>query len=395
MPSQFLDLFVNKRVTFRFSRQELVFDLSQSLFSSFDVDKGTRLLLKTLAKEVDLAAVSSVLDVGCGVGVIGLSLKRLNPGLALTAQDRDALALAFTQRNAALNGLDEVAFPGGLGLQGLGDARYDLIVSNLPGKAGAPVLADLIGRMASHLSAAGQAAVVIVNPLAEMAAESLADHGCALLLREAGKGHTVFHFRGGTGAGTAVSLTPYFRGRQSFQMAGTVYELDTVHNVPEFDTLGFHTTLAMDLLQKQPVNDRLLVWNPGQGHVPVWAYKRWGTAVTQFTLAGRDGLGLQAARHNLLAQGAEEERVTAVHAPTFGDVKGQFNRIICFPDVDPGVPWHKHLPDQWADLLADGGRVLVVARSAFIQRLQPEIAPFAILADKKRRGFRALLITPR
>jgi len=393
MMPDFLDQFVNKRVTFRFCRQELAFDLSQSLFSSFDVDVGTRLLLKTLAKAVDLAGVESVLDVGCGVGVIGLSLKKVNPKLALAAQDRDALALAFTRRNAALNRIGAVAFPGGLGLQGLGARRFDLIVSNLPGKAGAPVLADMLGRMAAHLNPSGRAAVVIVNPLAERVEQELTGRGCEVLLKEAGKGHTAFHFRGGKGAETAVTLAAYFRGRHPFKTAGTAYELETVYNVPEFDTLSFSTALGMELLKNRRGHGRLLVWNPGQGHAAVWAVKRWGTAVAHVTLAGRDGLSLLAARHNLLAQGMEEKGVTAVHAPTLHDVTGQFDAILYFPDTDPGVPWHKHLPGLWAERLTPGGWALVVGKSAFNGRLAPELGAFATLADKKRRGFRALLLT--
>ena len=56
--------------------ERLFFDLSHALFSSFKIDDGSRLLMKTLAKQVNLAEVNSLIDVGCGVGTLGLALKK-------------------------------------------------------------------------------------------------------------------------------------------------------------------------------------------------------------------------------------------------------------------------------------------------------------------------------
>ena len=69
--SDFWQNFVNKQVTFRYMRQELRFNLSQSLFSSADVDIGSRFLLRTIARNMEMASVSSMLDIGYDVGVLG------------------------------------------------------------------------------------------------------------------------------------------------------------------------------------------------------------------------------------------------------------------------------------------------------------------------------------
>ncbi len=390
--SIYLDQFVNKRVTFRFYRQELQFDLSQSLFSSFDVDAGTRLLLKTIAKEVDLTAVRSVLDVGCGVGVIGLSLKKAQLDLALTVQDRNALALAFTQRNARLNKLAPVDVPGGLGLHGLNGRRFDLIVSNLPGKAGEPVLADMTARMTQFLTKIGRAAVVIVYPLADMLRQTIQKQGGTILHEERSKGHMVFHFSGGASPSAANPLAVYLRGKHTFQAAGTSYKLHTAYNVPEFDTLGFHTGLAFEMMKGRQVNGRVLVWNPGQGHMPVYLHQHYRAPIDKYTLGSRDLLSLMVSQTNLLAHDVKKERVTAVHAPTLHDITGPFDFITLFPDDDPGVPWHTQLPEQLRQLLAPDGSALLVAKSNVIQRLLSTKIQFIIKGDKKRRGYRALLL---
>jgi 16S rRNA G1207 methylase RsmC len=69
-----------KRVDFRFRGRSLNLSLSHALFSSADVDTGTRLLLRVLSRlwDEDLTAgralPRTVLDAGSGVGVIGIAV---------------------------------------------------------------------------------------------------------------------------------------------------------------------------------------------------------------------------------------------------------------------------------------------------------------------------------
>lgn len=73
--------------------------------------------------------VQTVLDMGCGSGVIGLSLKYLNPEISVALCDVDKKAVACTKKNAKLLGLDVV-----IRQRGLEDARsgWDMVVANLP-----------------------------------------------------------------------------------------------------------------------------------------------------------------------------------------------------------------------------------------------------------------------
>ncbi|MCP5099092.1 MAG: methyltransferase, partial [Chloroflexi bacterium] len=250
MHSDLLQSFINKQVDFRFSGQPLTFALSQSLFSSFDIDVGSRALLKTIAKTIDLSQVNNILDVGCGVGVLGLSLQKATPSAQVVLQDRDALAVAFTQMNAQLNGLEQATVRGELGV---GNGRYDLIVSNLPGKAGEPVLQQMLGEIVASLSENGRSAIVIVNPLAQLIHTTLQQLGCDILLQERGKMHTVFHFSGGeleSEAGDGLlsidRLRPYIRGQYPFKAAKFSVTLQTTYGLPEFDTVGYHSSLTIN-----------------------------------------------------------------------------------------------------------------------------------------------------
>ncbi len=145
--------FINKSVPFRFDGADLSFCLSHGLFSSFDIDDGTKLLLKSIARSVDLASLRDVLDVGCGVGVIGACVAARAPSARVTMQDRDALAAAVARENCRLNGLQGASAECRLAFHGLGGGTVDLVTSNLPAKAGAPVLAAML-RHAAGLPAA-------------------------------------------------------------------------------------------------------------------------------------------------------------------------------------------------------------------------------------------------
>ena len=97
-------------VDFQFMGKKLSFYLSLGLFSSFGVDSGTRLLMKTIAKQNIIPKNGTILDSGCGTGTIALSIKKRFPELDVTATDRDALAIRFTGMNAELNKISNDGF---------------------------------------------------------------------------------------------------------------------------------------------------------------------------------------------------------------------------------------------------------------------------------------------
>lgn len=389
----FLENFIHKQVDFKFAGERLQFYLSQSLFSSFDIDDGTRLLLKSIANQLKLDEVNTLLDIGCGVGAIGICLKKANPKIEAVFQDRNALALAFTRLNAQLNLLEPVMVQGSLALDESDGKRFDLIVSNLPGKAGEPVLKAILSRIPGHLSENGVAAVVIVKPLAQLVEETLAENGSEILLQEDGKGYVIFHFRRGEITYEPErALDPYLRGSFPFKFGKSTMDLTTAFNVPEFDTLGFHTNLAINLIKNKQVQGRVLLWNPGQGHFPVYLAHKFGKAITHYTVASRDLLSITVAQLNLTAHGVPQEQMRSTHLPHLLEVEGLFDFIVLFPDIDPGVPWEKALLEGCHRLLAPKGRLLVTAKSAFMFRLLQNHRGFGMGTDKKRHGYRSAIL---
>ncbi|WP_390409816.1 peptide chain release factor N(5)-glutamine methyltransferase [Lacticaseibacillus jixiensis] len=79
----------------------------------------------------DSAQAATLLDMGTGSGIIGLTLKRQLPKLAVTMADVSAEALAVARQNAQRFELSVDLVQSDLFDQ-LGQARYDRIVANLP-----------------------------------------------------------------------------------------------------------------------------------------------------------------------------------------------------------------------------------------------------------------------
>lgn len=96
------------------------------VFSAGRLDDGTALLLETF----DAPISGRVLDMGCGAGLIGATLKRRNPGIDLEMVDSNAVAVVaseWTLRESGLSGKVH-ASDGFSAVSG----NFDWIVSNPP-----------------------------------------------------------------------------------------------------------------------------------------------------------------------------------------------------------------------------------------------------------------------
>ncbi len=429
-----------REVAFRFRSVDLRFILSHGLFSSADIDSGSRLLLRSLSTlwDEDRAAgrplPRSVLDSGCGVGVLGIAAAaalRSEPAAAplrVRAQDRDELARAFTQANAAINGLgtDLLTAHAESLLAGPADEAWDLILSNVPAKAGAVVLADFVYRSARRLNAGGRVATVVVEPLAEAFRLWIRAAGAPLLREERGAEHRVFVYGAAPAEQGPASRSPaeagddpgpaYARSGADFSLEGLSYHIDALHGVADFDTPSTAAALAAKLTVRLAAifdlaaEDRLrvLVHEGGQGHYPAWLAVLLRTRTTTtgrrpeaaYTLCGRNVLALHAARRNLRTALARPESpadnpsspaIVPVVDPAFLPGSEDYDLIVSFP---VSVPRTERGADLWAAaarLLRPGGLLVLALPSTDAQRLDRlKPAAFVRAGDLRRDGYRAL-----
>jgi 16S rRNA (guanine1207-N2)-methyltransferase len=403
-----------RELTLKYHRQTLHFRVSQELFSSFQIDTGTRLLLKTVRDLAASGSIRKVLDLGCGYGPLGLALAKTQPQRLVHLVDRDALAVEFTRANAQRNEISNVKVYGSLGYDDVADTDFDLLLSNIPGKAGRPAIDSLLLDARHILQPQGVAAVVVVPPLAAPIAEILDRPDVELLLREEGAEHVVFHYRflgrqnlqgldpdatreshhqtSQVFGGSTFERGVYDRGQMEVSYRGLQFNISTVRGLPEFDKLSHQTELLFSALQKiqragKPL-DHALVFNPGQGHVPVALYKQ--LAPQKMTLVDRDLLSLRASARNLLANGRAPQQLSLTHQ------SGLPSGVLPHPDLILGVlrdsegpTAHFALLQQAAALLVPQGELLVAASSTTITRLEKTIKKQKLLTIKQRKRNRA------
>lgn len=141
-----------------FENNGVVFTFFSDLgvFSKDHVDYGSRLLVETILKEKK--EISSILDVGCGYGFIGIVLaKTLNCSLDMTDVNKRAIHLCL--KNIEKNKVKGTAF--------LSDAyekiqkKYDLIVTNPPIRAGKKVVLKILLEAKEFLNKKGELWFVI------------------------------------------------------------------------------------------------------------------------------------------------------------------------------------------------------------------------------------------
>jgi 16S rRNA (guanine1207-N2)-methyltransferase len=373
LTSRELDLYQKKSVDLWIGGQSLTFDVSQTLFSSHKVDVGTKHLLKALL-DVQLRSGCKVLDLGCGYGPIGLTLKKLHPDTQLQMVDRDALAVAFARHNTELNEVTDVAAYGSLGYDAVVTRDFELIVSNIPGKAGESVIRALLRDARYHLTDAGSVAIVVVSPLEEMVLDVLASPDIEILDHQQFGGHTVFRYRFSAAPPTgqrpsSEARDVYDREAVTFVLDELTFSMETATGLPEFDTLSYGTEFMVKVLLSRELKgqQRLVVFNPGQGHLAVVA---WQTLQPEkITLIDRDLLSLRYTRRNLINSGCPEERIVTHHQVGLDGPEASADLILGMLREDEGTEATEYAVVQAARQLAPKGKLFIGAGSTPITRI--------------------------
>jgi 16S rRNA (guanine1207-N2)-methyltransferase len=385
---------VKKTVELTLAGRRLRFLVSQDLFSSHKVDVGTRLLLRSIVAH-DLRG-ERLLDLGCGYGAIGVTLRALGRARSAHLVDRDALAVAFARDNAGLNAVTGVECYGSLGFDDVAAGSFDLVAINVPGKAGEPVIRHVLAGAAARATPGGHVCAVVVSALAPVARDAVVDAGSALLVDESHAGHVVLHY-GPSRAGAAQSgfdAGIYDRGEASLDVAGRALALRTVYGLSEFETASFATRLLQRQLEaaspRRVAGAAML--NPGQGHVALAAAALF--APRELLLVDRDLLALRCTSRNLAAHGYAS---AAVHVAGF-DAPGAFDLIAGVLREDEGAAAVAATVVRAAQSLAPEGLLALAGSSTAITRVESLVRARKLLRVVERdrtRGRSALLLTRR
>ena len=134
----------------------MTFRTDAGVFSKGEVDTGTALLLEALPEKMS----GEILDLGCGWGVIGVSIARTWPEARVTMADVNLRALELARGNAERNGAAAECIESD-GMSALRGRMFDAVVTNPPIRAGKQVIYQMFADAAAQLKPGGCLYLVI------------------------------------------------------------------------------------------------------------------------------------------------------------------------------------------------------------------------------------------
>ena len=124
-----------KIIKFNFDNKLFSIYSDNGVFSKDRFDYGTRVLLNS----VDIDKLSgNVLDLGCGLGVVGIILGTFNKGINIDMVDINERAIDLAKNNLVLNNVKANVFVSDI--YSNIDNKYDFIITNPPIRAGKNVI---------------------------------------------------------------------------------------------------------------------------------------------------------------------------------------------------------------------------------------------------------------
>jgi 16S rRNA G1207 methylase RsmC len=187
-----MDAYYKKEITYPFAGQKFIFDIGETLFSTFAIDHGTDILIRSIVARKP----KSILDIGCGYGPLGIILAKNNPQAKVTMTDRDLLAVKYTQYNIEKNNITNATALGSLGFEAIKEKKFDLIVSNIPAKIGDEAIAqEFILQPYEHLNPEGEYWFVVVSALNRLIPRLKIKDDVNIEYVRKRRGHTVYKIR--------------------------------------------------------------------------------------------------------------------------------------------------------------------------------------------------------
>ncbi len=142
----------------RIRGKEYRFLTAPGVFSWRRVDKGTHLLAETAPFD----RVESVMDLGCGYGVLGIVAAREMGEGRVVMTDINPRAVWLARKNVELNGVEDVVeVRRGDLYEPVEGESFDLIVSNPPVREGLEIVSKIIEEAPGHLEDDGELWLVV------------------------------------------------------------------------------------------------------------------------------------------------------------------------------------------------------------------------------------------
>ncbi|MEG0685314.1 MAG: class I SAM-dependent methyltransferase [Coprobacillus sp.] len=145
------------QIHFQYREHQITFISDIGVFSKERIDYGSRVLLDSMTIT---SSQKTLLDVGCGYGTLGISLKKEYPWLNVEMVDVNERAVNLANESIKHNNLDNVKAYMSYIYEDV-KGQFDMIVSNPPIRAGKKVVFEILEKAKEHLNVDGELIVVI------------------------------------------------------------------------------------------------------------------------------------------------------------------------------------------------------------------------------------------
>jgi 16S rRNA G1207 methylase RsmC len=396
--------YFKKDILYNYCDKTLRFHVSQSLFSSYDIDRGTDHLLKTL-KNIDLNKDNKVLDLGCGYGPIGIALGSCYEKSMIHMVDKDALAVEFSQRNVKFNKLNRIKTYASLGYDDIVDTDFNLIVSNIPAKAGRPVITYFLEEARFYLSPDGQVAIVVVKELSDYVAKALnSNKNIKVIFEKSWPAYSIWHYKflekkNIKPKATAFARNIYRHGKQNISVEGVEISIETAYGLPEFNSLSYETEMILDKLkklQRMEIN-QAVIFNPKQGIIPTVLTKI--AKVKKINLIDRDLEALRMSKKNLISNGFSPTKISLFHTVGLSKISQKSVELaIGILDEKDEVKVHLMLVKEAHEHLLADGLLILASASTPISRIESFVRKeklFEVVERQRSKGKSVIILKRR
>jgi len=138
------------------------FMTASGVFSKNHIDLGTRLLSESMV----LPKQGSVLDLGCGYGVVGIAAAAINPSLNVFMVDVNVRAIRLARKNVEINNVENAIVKRGCLYKPFEDVIFDCILSNPPVSAGMQIVKAMISEAPAHMAQKASFQMVVKSKIA-------------------------------------------------------------------------------------------------------------------------------------------------------------------------------------------------------------------------------------
>lgn len=143
-----------KKMAQKIRNCDFEFYTSSGIFSKKKIDKGTMVL----AENMIIKENSKVLDIGCGIGILGIvAAKLLNANVMMG--DINSRAVSLAKKNSKLNRIKAEVIQGNL-YDNISEKGFDVVLSNPPQNAGKEICFKIIEGSLHHLKKGGNLQLV-------------------------------------------------------------------------------------------------------------------------------------------------------------------------------------------------------------------------------------------